>query len=426
MSRPIRSRSSSIALATLLAMAALLPASSPGLGANTRLVYFGAPPDVCDPDLITDTDPFPCGGGVDPVTGAPRDGILYFSPETVSTTTATTKTVGYRLQIQNLSTQTLTKVIVLGGALAGLTTNPLYPPPSARGYGPSLPPGYTYEAVYAVAGPAPVCTVSSSSPTSPNDSLRCDFGNIAAGTPRTVITIVMRVPASLPTDPWSVRPWNELRLNEGSSTSGANADTFYAVGADGGLTATSTTQTYAQSFIVPPGAGLTTQDSFLATTADPTATRIRVPKTVDGANARIEETGDPTVQVEGCGAGLPLTCFGQTAMIDVLTPVNFFAGSGQEATFGVVGTDPLTNQAIWVIEPLKVELRWNAKQIPGRVKPSTLAVVHDDVVVTTFCAADPPLPGQALPCRLPTVTYDDRDLGATVYSPDNGSWKPGY
>jgi hypothetical protein len=434
MARTTRARARALAAASMLAVTTLLVASvGSGFGANTRFVYFGAPPDVCDPDLVTASDPLPCGGGVDPSTGAPRDGLLYFSPETVSTTTATGKLVGFRVRIQNSGSQTLTKVTLLGGAKAGLTSNPLNPPPSMRGVGPSLPAGFTYDSVYPVTGPVPACTISSSSVTSPRDGLRCDFGNIAAGTPLTILTIVMRVPASLPVgpggvpiDPWHPRPWVELQTNEGASSSGANADTYFAVGVDGGLSVTASTVTYVESFIIPPGAGLTTEDTFTATNTDPTASRIAVPHTQDGINARINETGDPLSQVSGCGVGLPVTCFGQVSDVDVLTPVNFFGGSGQEATFGIAGTDPVTHQPVWVVEPLKLEFRWNAKQIPGRVKASNLKVVHDSTVVTTMCAANPPLPGQALPCRLPTTTYGDRDLGVTVYSTDNGSWKPGY
>ncbi len=412
MKRVTWSRFGALVTAATVAGVLLTTTAGAGLGANTRLIYFGAPPEVCPTGLY-------CGGGIDPATGLPIQGIEVYSPLTVTTTTATGKLVGYRLMIQNLGGQTLTHVVVLGGALAGLTTNPLFPPPTV---GPSLPTGFTYDAVYQVSGPAPACTISSSSSTSPNDSLRCDFGNIKAGATPTIILVVMRTPTTsqLLSDPYRPQPWNELQLNEGSSSSGSNIDSFYAVGQELGITVTASLSSYVESFVAPPGGTLVNVDSFVATTSALAVTRVGVPARPNGDDSRIDVSGNATDSVT---CATVYTCFGVDTLVTVTTPVNIVDGAGAPDVFGVVDPNDPTK---WLVPPLQLDFRWDASEIPGKVNTRNLQVVHDGVVVSTFCATVPPTPGQLLPCRTAAVKFSDKDLGVTVYAPTNGSWKPGY
>lgn len=410
------SRAGAALAATTLAGSLLAASAGTGLAANTRNVYFGAPLDVCPPSVTTAYPDTGCGGGIDS-NGVAQYGVEIFSPTTVTTTTATGKLVGYRLQIGNTSTSTLTHVVVLGGTLAGQTSNPLFPAPTV---GPSLPAGFTYDHVYLVSGPQPDCSGTTTT------ALRCDFGNIAAGTAPTILLIVLRTPttAGLPDDPWHPQPWNELQLNEGSSSSGSNVDSFYAVGqaytaAGTGLTVTASSTSDVESFIAPPGGTLLNVDSAVATPTALSATVVGVPATGNGENSRVQVTGTAT-DTSVCDTDY--TCFGVDTQISVTTPVNVVTGGGVPDQFGIVSSDGTS----WLVRPLTIDLRWDASEIPGRVHARNLQVFHDGVLVGDFCATVPPLPGQALPCRTDAVQYSDRDLGVTVYSDSNGGWKPGY
>ncbi len=415
------------ALASIAVVGSMVLAGAGAVEAgNTRLIYFGAPADVCPADVLADTATYPngCGGGID-ASGNPVQGVEVYSPVTVTTTTATGKLVGYRLQIANAGGQTLTQVVVLGGALAGLTTNPLFPPPTV---GSSLPTGFSYDRVYQVSGPTPKCTISTTVTT--NDSLRCDFGNIAAGTTPTVLLIVMRTPTTsqLPTDPntglpmaITPQPWNELQLNEGSSTSGSNIDSFYAVGRKAGLTGaltvTASLTSYVESFSAPPGGALINVDSGVASPTALSAAKVTVPKTTNGDDSRIDVTGSPT---DTSVCAFVYTCFGVGTQVSVTTPVNLVNGAGSPDTFGVPN-----GSGGWSVAPLQLDFRWDASEIPGKVNTKNLQVFHDGALVSTFCTTVPPQPGQALPCRTAAVQYKDKDLGLTVYSDSNGGWKPG-
>lgn len=452
------SRVGAVLAATTLAGSLLAASAGSGLAANTRNVYFGAPPDVCPSSVTTAYPDTGCGGGIAP-DGTALYGTEVFSPTTVSTTTATAKLVGYRLEIANRSGSTLTHVVLLGGALAGLTTNPLFPPPSAPcpgpydgapcGLGGSLPSftasdgtvqGFSYAAWYVDSGPSPVCAITSTARQS--DSLRCDFGNIPATAEPTVLTIVMLAPSALPSNAssWAVRPWNELQLNEGSSSSGSNVDSFYTVGMVGGLSATPTTQDYAETFVLPTGGGLTTSDTFSPTPTDPTVTRVSQKTTPDGDDARIEETGLPSDSAPGCGAGLAVTCFGQTSNVDVLTPVNITvngAATQLPELFGDCPTDAMGNVTDYThctvsstVAPLKIELAWDGSEVPGPANVRKLVVVHTDFLdvtsVVPICTNVPPLPGDALPCRTDAYKVGKKGLGDVVYGASNGGWKPAF
>jgi len=447
-------------IATLVAAGALLAATGVGMAANTRQVYFGAPEDVCPASVTDDTSTYPngCGGGIGG-TGTPTDGVIVLSPTAVSTTNDNTKLVGYRLKVQNTSGQTLTKVTVLGGALAGLTANPNYPPPSPPsppnralpGTLGSLPPGFSYAGVYPVSGPAPQCQISMT--TAAADSLRCRYGNLAAGSTASVITIVLQAPADVadatcPTDaiPTNVcRVWNELQLNEGSSSSGSNVDSFFAISQLGGLVVSDSTDVYAESFIAPSGTALagggtgssqpiTTTPSFTTSETNPLVTRVVVPKKPDGSDARILETGAATDIEPGCALllGKEVTCFGQVANVAVLTPINItVTGTQAPELFGDCPPGEITLcTTSSTIAPLRIDLAWDGSQLPGRVSARNLQVVHIDdngqlLVVTNVCASGP-TPGSPLPCRTAATKYGKKGLQVTVYTASNGGWKPGY
>ena len=386
-------------VAVAMVIAGLAGPAGSARAANTRLVYFGAPSEVCP-----GTFPNGCGGGIDS-SGNPTDGTLVFSPALVSTSPTVSHFTAYRLAIANVGGSTLSHVVVLGGSLAGVTANPLFPPPPT----PSLPAGFSYQAVGTVSGPAPSCAVAAT-------QFRCDFGNLAANGPQTVLTVVLATPASITSDPLAVQPWNELQLNEGSSTSGSNVDSFFATGttdATFGLRVTAATQDSVQSYTLPSGLTLTTNDGFATTATNPTTTRVVVPGTANGDDATILEQDIPTTTV-GCASNLPkLTCFLQQSSVGVLLPTNLSTTGSIPDTFSASA-------------PLRLDFRWDASALPGAATQKKLQITHDGLAVTTFCASDPPGPDQVLPCRLPTVKYADRDLGITVYSDSNGNWKPGY
>jgi hypothetical protein len=386
----------SVAVSTVALVGSLLFTTGGGaLAANTRMVYFGAPPNVC-PLSPTDTA---CGGGLD-ASGKPINGVLVFSPPTPSTSTLVNHYVAYRLQVSNTSGSTLTHVVVLGGALAGLTTNPLFPPPTT----PSLPGGLKYWSVTTLSGPTPSCATTST-------QFRCDFGNIAAGTAATVLNIVLLSPTTVP-NPASVVPWNELQVNEGSSNTGGNADSFYAVGQDGGLVIRASTLNEVESYILPAGLTLSTEDNFAASDPNRGTTRITVPLTTNGDDARIIET--PLDPQPGCaGTSAPkLICIVQTSSVSVLTPINLIQGAGSPDTFTPA-------------HPLKLEFRFDSAALVGGATQKKLQLVDDGTLVG-FCASDPPSTTETFPCRLPTVKFDDGDLGITAYGLKNGNWKPGY
>jgi hypothetical protein len=231
----------------------------------------------------------------------------------------------------------------------------------------------------------------------------------------------MRTPATgdLPSDPFQPQPWNELQLNEGSSTSGSNVDRFYALGQPAGLTVTASLANHVESFSAPPGGSLTNVDGGVATPTALSATNVSVPPTGNGDDARITVSGSASDTVV---CATVYTCFGVDTQVSVTTPVNLVNGAGGPDVFGVV--DPNTPGA-WLVAPLRIDLRWDASEIPGKANTKNLQVVHDGVVVSTFCATVPPQPGQALPCRTAAVKFADKDLGLTVYSDRNGGWKPG-
>jgi hypothetical protein len=398
----IRTPSRSIAVATASILVALLLLSvGSASAANTRNVYFGAPSAIC-PLSPQDTA---CGGGID-ANGAPTQGKLVFSPPNVSTSVADSSGaiieqhyVAYRVVAKNTGGQTLSHVVVLGGSAAGQTVNSLFPPPTS----PSLPTGFTYRSVAVLpgSGSSPSCAVTSA-------SFRCDFGNIAAGTGATTLEIVLNVPATITPDPATVQPWNELQVNEGSSTTGTNVDSFYAIGDLGVRTST---QDNVESYILPAGMQLATDTTFAATALNPATTKINVPSTSNGEDARINEV--PIATAAGCAPNSPkLICFLQESNVFVLQPTNL--------TVTGLASDTFTNAA-----PLRLDFRWEASALPGGATQNKLQIVHDGVLVPA-CTTPLSLTTAQPACRLPTVKFADRDLGITVYSLVNGNWKPGY
>lgn len=154
-------------------------------GANTRLVEFGSP-------------------------GTP--GVLTYTPVTVGGRTAVD------VVIANAGGQTLTHVALLGGALAEQASNPESPPPS----GPSLPAGASFVASY----PLGACSVSGV--VVAGDSIACPIGTIVAGASVT-LRFVIAAPPAVSTPP-GYSSWLSVHLDEGTSSNGANTDTFFASG----------------------------------------------------------------------------------------------------------------------------------------------------------------------------------------------------
>lgn len=199
-------------ISLVAALVAVAFAIAPVSAANTRDVYFGSPSS----DLAN----------CDPVTG--------YCPLTNSLVTQGSATA-IPVVIRNEGGQTLNHVVVYGGAVADLNagTNALFPPPA----GPSLPAGDSFAAVYGTS----LCTISAVN--APGDSLSCSIGQMRKYSSIS-FTVVVNVNAT-----GSTAPWLMVGMNEGSSSTGSNEDTFYAVGSynDAPAPSCSLVATYAQN-----------------------------------------------------------------------------------------------------------------------------------------------------------------------------------
>jgi hypothetical protein len=179
------------AVSAAIAIGALGVSAGSGLAANTRIVIVGSP-------------------------GA-TDGTLIVRPSPVSSG----RDAAFDVTVTNVGNQTLTHVAVMGGAAAEATSNPLFPPPTFA----SLPTGASYVAAYP-ANPAAPCTISSTG----DSSISCPVGNLPPGASAS-FRLVLKVPTLPATDPATYPFWIEVDLNEGTSSTGSNQDTFYATGA---------------------------------------------------------------------------------------------------------------------------------------------------------------------------------------------------
>jgi hypothetical protein len=203
----------SLAVLVSLTLLATVVAVAPAQAANTRDVYFGSPPaNVSTCDATTAYCP------------------LGLSLTTISRGSAIGGFTYVDVIVANQGPQTLSHVAVMGGALADATAglNTLFPPPS----GTSLPSGASFLAWYPSSIPCVISTYPSTSSTA-NNSLDCAIGQMASGA-SVQFRIVIAVPASYapvpPSTVSSLPVWLMTNLNEGSSTTGANQDTFYATG----------------------------------------------------------------------------------------------------------------------------------------------------------------------------------------------------
>lgn len=216
-------------LSLAAALVAVLFVVAPASAANTRDVYFGSPSsDLANCDAAT---------GYCPLTN---------SLVTLGGATA------IPVVIRNEGGQTLNHVVVYGGAIADQTagTNPLFPAPT----GPSLPSGDSFATVYGTS----LCTISSLN--APADSLTCSIGQMRKHSSLT-FTVVVDVNATATTAPWLM-----VGLNEGSSSTGSNEDTFFAVGSYNQAAAPgcSLVATYAQHVNLSTGAFTCAQTTSLS------------------------------------------------------------------------------------------------------------------------------------------------------------------
>jgi hypothetical protein len=159
--------------------------------ANTRDIIFGSP-GVCGSTATT-------------------PGCLAFAPTTAGGATAVD------VVVDNAGGQTVNHVVIRGGVIAEQTVNPGFPPPSPT----SLPSGASFLAGYPSGGSLPDCAVSSVNIT--NDSIACDIGQMSKHT-----SVQFRIVLNAPTTTGDL--WLDVNLNEGTSNTGTNADTFYAAG----------------------------------------------------------------------------------------------------------------------------------------------------------------------------------------------------
>jgi len=162
------------------------------------------------------------GAGVATASAANTRVVVFGSPGTPGVLTYTPVTVGGRtavdVVIANAGGQTLTHVALLGGALAEQASNPQSPPPA----GPSLPAGASYAASY----PLGACSISGV--VVAGDSIACPIGTLVAGASVT-LRIVIAAPPAVSTSP-GYSSWLSVHLDEGTSSDGANTDTFFAAG----------------------------------------------------------------------------------------------------------------------------------------------------------------------------------------------------
>jgi hypothetical protein len=313
--------------------------------------------------------------------------------------------IAFPVQIANTGGQTVNHVVVLGGAAAMGPSNPLSPPPA----GPSLPAGFGFATILG----SNACTISTA-----GDSFTCAIGQLSAGAAPILLTVVMSVPtaANAPSLPANIRAWVSAQLNEGSSTSGTNTDTFYAAGT---FALKSSTQDYVQTYIRPTGGTSTTDDALSATGTNPVSTKAQIGHTPDpsGDNVQINETGNGTDLDTTCTSNPKVVCFGQASVVHVLQAANIDIPNPSAETFSLAN-------------PLKLEFRWDASILPSGVTVQKIQIVHiadgqtTGSIISNFCKSNPPGPNDTLPCRLPAVKYSDKDLGITVYSDSNGNWKP--
>ena len=160
------------------------------------------------------------GAGVATVSGANTRVVVFGSPGTPGLLTYTPVTLGGRTAVEvviaNAGGQTLTHVALLGGVLAEQASNPLSPPPP----GPSLLSGASYAASY----PLGACSISGV--VAAGDSIACPIGTLVAGASVTLRIVIAAPPAVSP----SYSSWLAVHLDEGTSSNGANTDTFFASG----------------------------------------------------------------------------------------------------------------------------------------------------------------------------------------------------
>jgi hypothetical protein len=315
----LRQRVSRVVRSAAVAAAAVLVVGSVGAVAAGRIVYFGSPPVV---------SPAPDGPGT----------IRIQEPLVASQLSA------FRLVLANQGTSTLTQVAVSGGNAIAVATNA----PAA----PYLTPGASFVAVLP-AGPG---TCSVVTVTAPNDGFACAFPNLAKGDSVEIQVAVRAQPTAGP-----LRVVTSAQVKENRNDSGANPDTFYAVG---GATALGDNVDSVSTFLDRG------QSASVLTPAPPAATNLQrtnvvVPGAANGQPVGITEVADPSGTF--CAAGY--SCFGEAAIVSV-------------------------NYGSTVTPYLEWKMEWDATLLPKSYNERKGGVVHrlDDgtlvvIPVRTLCSA---------------------------------------
>ena len=228
-----------LATAALVAPLSIVPATvgplpivTPGvaLAANTRTVCFGSPGTTGDPLCDPVNIQYNYSQGYTDSSGSTSYGVGLLTNSTVTLGGAT----AVKVVVQNVGTQTVNHVTIAGGAsdtAPNTTYNALTLPPS----GPSLPLGWSYLVGYSLTPGLSNCSITSFAASS--DSISCSIGQLAAGASASFLIVIHAAnqpqsysyPATgTATLTWDY--WFSAYLNEGTSSTGSNADTFFALG----------------------------------------------------------------------------------------------------------------------------------------------------------------------------------------------------
>ena len=250
-----------------VAVAAVLVVGSVGALAAGRTVYFGSPPVVT---------PAPDGFG----------SIRIQEPLVANQLTA------FRLVLKNQGTSTLTQVAIVGGsAIAASAAAPAVP---------FLTPGASFVGLL----PVGTATCSFVTVTTPNDGFLCTFPNLVNGGTAELQVAVKAQPTA-----GTLRVVTAAQVKENRNDSGANPDTFYAVGQ---ATAVADNLDSVSTFLDPNQAAPVITPAALTVT-NRQKTTVQVPGVVNGQPVGISEIAASAS--EFCSDGL--ACFGQAAIVSV-------------------------------------------------------------------------------------------------------------
>lgn len=196
--------------------------------ANTRLICFGSPgttgDTLCDPVNVQ----YNYAQGYTDSSSSTSYGIGSLTNSAVTVGGATAVDV----VVTNVGTQTVNHVTIAGGETeTNGTFNSLTLPPK----GPSLPSGWSYLIGYSLTPGLSNCSITSV--LAQNDSISCSIGQLAAGASASFLIVIQAANDTATTYTYTDASgtiswdyWFSTYLNEGTSSTGSNADTFFALG----------------------------------------------------------------------------------------------------------------------------------------------------------------------------------------------------